>query len=494
MDKRPPRLPARPPAPTVLTAPSPVEADSAEELVTAEPDIPDLETSGHSGSQRRHLRLVDDIPGSNTDTSAAATSGQEDDAADGSTGRAWRQQRAASRAERVRQLWAFFEGANPYTNFWLVLGSSIALSVIGLTFVLSSTSVTGDGDPFTIVARQAMWAGIGVLGMIFMMYVPTRWMGGIGWAMMLLSGVLLSLVAFTPLGSDGGGSTNWLQIGPVRGQPSELAKLALVLWGAAVLAKKGRLVEQFTHWVVPFAAPGALAVLVLVLAGGDLGTSLIIITIVAALLFAAGVSLRYFIAAGALVVVAVGLLMWMTPYRMMRVYAWLGMNCDHSLDPCHQTEMGYYALASGGFWGVGLGQSRQKWDYIPEVHNDFIFTIIGEELGLLGTLTVLGLFAALSIGIFRVAFGTDDQFTRLVCIGIIAWLSGQAFINIGMVIGLLPVVGVPLPFISYGGSALTITLLAVGVVLNFARRQRLQARAPKRRRRRTAKRSTLAPR
>ncbi|MBO0595106.1 putative lipid II flippase FtsW [Nesterenkonia sp. E16_7] len=432
-----------------------------------------------SPEQRRsQLRAVEDSTAPAQPRPAQRASqerpAQEAEDSDGAAGRRWKAERTSSRQNRVQRFWSFLEIGNPYTTFWLVLGSTLALAVIGLTFVLSSTSVDPTGGAFTTVSRQATWAVIGLLGMFVMMILPTSWLRAIGWFLMLASMVMLALVAFTPLGHTSGGSTNWLRIGPVQGQPSEVAKLGLVMWGAAVLARKGPLLSQFAHWVTPFVAPGALAVLVLVLAGGDLGTSLIILLIVGTLLFAAGVAMRYFVIAASLAAVMVALLMLLTPYRMMRVWAWLGVNCDHPTDPCHQMQQGYYALASGGFWGVGLGQSRQKWDYIPEVHNDFIFTIIGEELGLLGTFTVLGLFAVLAVGMFRVAYNTEDQFTRLVCLGVVAWINGQAFINIGMVTGVLPVVGVPLPFISSGGSAMTVTLIAVGVVLNFARRQRQQ--------------------
>lgn len=463
MTQRPPRLPtSRRSDAAVLSPPS------AESPQDAEPTGP---------ISRDHLSLVQDDPA----------------VSDGSAGRAWRADRAARRTERVRRLWDFFEGGNPYTNYWLVLGATIALSAMGLTMVLSSTSVTADGQAFTTATRQAVWAVVGVIGMIAMTLVPTRWMGTIGWVLMFLSSALLVLVAFSPLGHTAGGSTNWIRIGPVQGQPSELAKLALVLWGAAVLARKGKLIRHFTHWMMPFVAPGALSVLVLVLAGGDLGTAVIIILLVGAMLFAAGVSMRYFLLAAVLAAGAVAALMWMTPYRMMRVYAWLGTNCDLPQEPCYQTEQGLYALASGGFWGVGLGQSRQKWAYIPEVENDFIFTIIGEELGLLGTLLVLGLFAVLVVGIFRIAAASSDRFVKLVCFGIVAWLVGQAFINVAMVTGVMPVVGVPLPFISYGGSALTCAMIAIGVVLNFARRQRIDAASPRRRRGTKRKRSKLAP-
>lgn len=474
MDKRTPRLPTSRHSSSVLSPPS---ADS--------PDETDEQPTGEIS--RGHLSLVEDCDEPQTSPSTD----------DGSAGRAWKAERAELRAERVKKFWQIFEGGNPYTNYWLVLGSTIALAAFGLTMVLSSTSVDSGGQAFTTVTRQAVWAGVGVVGMLFLTLIPTRWLTWIGWAAMIVAAVLLALVVFSPWGHTAGGSTNWLRIGPVQGQPSEVAKLALILWGAAVLARKGKLVTQFTHWMMPFVAPGALSVLVLILAGGDLGTAIIIILIVGAMLFAAGVSIRWFMLAGSLAVTAVVLLMWITPYRMMRVYAWLGINCDHPTQPCYQTDQGLYALASGGFWGVGLGQSRQKWDYIPEVHNDFIFTIVGEELGLLGTLTLLGLFAVLVVGIYRVAHGASGsaaqvRFVKLVCMGIIAWLAGQAFINIAMVTGLIPVVGVPLPFISYGGSALTVALLAIGVVLNFARRQRIEARGPKRGRRKP-KRSTLAP-
>lgn len=464
MAERPPRLPSSRSDSAVLTPPS---AASPDETSRAEPPPP------ASQPQRDHLSAAEP-------------------ASDGSVGRAWRAERARRRTERVRKIWEFFEGGNPYTNYWLVLGATLALAAMGLTMVLSSTSVGADGQAFTTATRQAVWAVIGVLGMITFTYVPTRWLGTIGWVLMIVSAVLLVLVAFSPLGHTAGGSTNWISIGPVRGQPSELAKLALVLWGAAVLARKGRLIRHFTHWMMPFVAPGALSVLVLVLAGGDLGTSVVIILLAGAMLFAAGVSMRYFVLAALLAAGAVGALMWMTPYRMMRVYAWLGTNCDLPQEPCYQTEQGLFALASGGFWGVGLGQSRQKWAYIPEVENDFIFTIIGEELGLLGTLLVLGLFAVLVVGIFRIAAASQERFVKLVCFGIVVWLVGQAFINIAMVTGVMPVVGVPLPFISYGGSALTCALIAVGVVLNFARRQRIEATLPKRGKRRKTKRSRLA--
>jgi cell division protein FtsW len=153
-----------------------------------------------------------------------------------------------------------------------------------------------------------------------------------------------------------------------------------------------------------------------------------------------------------------------------RISAWLGLNCDDGADLCLQSDNGLFAMASGGWFGVGIGQSRQKWNWIPEAHNDFIFAIIGEEFGLIGTLVVVLLFGILAVATIRVALRYTDPFVRILMGSILVWLIGQAFVNIGMVTGLLPVIGVPLPFISYGGSALTFTLAAVGVLLSFARK------------------------
>lgn len=211
------------------------------------------------------------------------------------------------------------------------------------------------------------------------------------------------------------------------------------------------------------------------MAGNDLGTALIVVCVLAAMLYVAGTNRILFVAAAGLAIIATLGLTLFASHRMVRVQAWLG-NCDHPTDPCFQPENGLYALASGGWWGVGLGQSRQKWSYVPEAQNDFIFTILGEELGLLGTLLVVLLFTALAAGMYRVAVGSDSVFVRITTFGILAWFVGQAFLNIAMVSGVLPVVGVPLPFISYGGSALTQSLIAVGIVLAFARDERKVAR------------------
>lgn len=363
----------------------------------------------------------------------------------------------------------------PHLDYVLILGSTLALTAIGLTMVFSTTAINafGDAEPSPGVFRaQAEWAAVGLLGMMLISRVRVQLLGVLGWVLMALSCVLLALMVITPLGVEAGGSTNWIRLGPITGQPSEVAKLALVLWGSAILARRATH-EKLLHWLVPVLMPGALLVLTLVWIGGDLGTSLIIISILGALLFSAGIAKRYLLITAGAALAAVVLLMWTTPYRMMRVSAWLRLNCEHPLNPCQQWEQGFTALTTGGFWGVGLGESRQR-SSLPEAEHDFIFSILGEELGLLGAAVVLGLFAALLLGILRVVAASQDRFTRLVGTGVAVWIAGQAFLNIGMVTGLLPVVGVPLPFISAGGSALTCVLLGVGVLLNFARRRHLE--------------------
>jgi cell division protein FtsW len=290
----------------------------------------------------------------------------------------------------------------------------------------------------------------------------------LGW---VLIGVALfaQALVFTPLGVSVNGNRNWIELGGQRLQPSEGMKLALVLWGAAVLCRKRALLQQSVHAVVPLLFPVGTLALALVLAGHDLGTSLILLLVLAALLFAAGAPARMFLAAGAAMAALVGALVVTSPNRMQRVASWLEGTCTDTLNTCFQSVHGKYALADGGWWGVGLGASREKWSWLPEAHNDFIFAIIGEELGLPGTLVVLALFLALGYACFRMVTRTDDLFVRLATAAAMAWLIGQMLVNVGAVIGMLPVIGVPLPLVSSGGSALIISLVVLGMLMSFAR-------------------------
>ncbi|MDO5634486.1 MAG: putative lipid II flippase FtsW [Micrococcus sp.] len=367
----------------------------------------------------------------------------------------------------------------------LIAGSALVLTVTGLVTVLSASSIEGVGsiaNPFSLFLRQAVWAVSGLALMVVLAMVPVRWLKRLALPAILLAIALLALVAFTPLGVSVGGNRNWIRIAGFQAQPSEAAKLALALWGGWVLGRKGRLVSQVSHAIVPVIFPVGVVILGLIMWGRDLGTALIILIILGAMLFVAGTHRMVFMVSAAIGVIGVVGLSLTAAHRLARVQAWTLIRRDNEVctrfdfDPCFQPDHGLYALASGGWWGLGPGQSRQKWSYIPEAENDFIFTILGEEMGLLGTTFVILLFAALAIGMYRVAAQTSSTFIRVTTWGIIAWFIGQAFLNIAMVSGLLPVVGVPLPFISYGGSALTLSLAAVGVVLAFARHERAVAR------------------
>ncbi|MEW1979851.1 putative lipid II flippase FtsW [Citricoccus sp. NPDC079358] len=378
-----------------------------------------------------------------------------------------------------RRAWGFLEGqGSSRTSYFLILGCAAALTVIGLVMVLSSSSVENIGEfsgSYDLFIRQTVFAVIGFAVLFVLSRLSSDRLRSLAWPAILLAVFLLALV-LTPLGHEVNGNQNWLKIGSFTAQPSEAAKLALALWAAAVLERKAKLVGQLKHSIVPVLFPVGAILLGLIMYGRDLGTAMVIMMIMAAVLFLAGTKLRYFLIAGGLGAVAAVVMALTSANRTVRIQAWLG-NCEFPTEPCYQPDHGMFALASGGWWGVGLGQSRQKWSYIPEAENDFIFTILGEELGLAGTLLVIGLFAGLAIGLFRVARRSDSLFVRICTGGILIWIIGQAFINIAMVTGLLPVIGVPLPFISYGGSALTFVLAGVGVVLAFAREQRHEEEA-----------------
>lgn len=362
------------------------------------------------------------------------------------------------------------EGGGRNSGYYMILGSALALTVIGLLMVLSSSSVSAiskDSSSYGLFIRQGIFAVIGVVGMLVLSKIPIRWYRRMAWPLLGIAIVSLALV-LTPLGVTVNGNRNWIQIGDTRAQPSEAAKLALAVWSAHVLATKGHLVKDWKHALIPVVMPGAAIILLFVLLGHDVGTLLVLVLIVAAVLFLAGAPKRIFVLGGiAGIAGAIGVFA-ISDTRMDRLDAWLQINCEGN-DACYQPLHGFYALASGGWWGVGLGQSRQKWNYLPESQTDYILAIIGEELGLVGTLVIVVLFAVLAAAMYRVAFQSHDTFVRITTGGIMAWLIGQAFINMGMVTGLLPVIGIPLPFISYGGSALVISLAAVGVILAFAR-------------------------
>ncbi|WP_250446264.1 putative lipid II flippase FtsW [Actinotalea sp. C106] len=356
------------------------------------------------------------------------------------------------------------------SSYYLLLGATVLLVVIGLVMVLSSSSVTslsGGNSPYAVFLNQAQFALIGLPLAWLASRLPVRFYQRVAWPALGVAVVLQSLV-FTGLGREQGGNRNWLYLpGGQTMQPSELAKLALAIWLALVLARKRALIHRWLHVLIP-GVLGAAAVLGLVLLGKDLGTAMIMMMLVAGALFVAGVPLRMFAVAGGLVALLVLQMVQDGSSRTRRIEAHFSAECDVT-NECYQTLRGLYGLASGGLTGVGLGESTEKWSYLPEAHNDFIFAIIGEELGLLGTVLVVALFGVLAVGMTRVIRRHTDPFVQIATGAIATWVLGQAIVNIAVVIGLLPVIGVPLPLVSAGGSALVTTMLAIGVVLSFAR-------------------------
>ena len=393
---------------------------------------------------------------------------------------------AAGRKVRgwYRGFWSALEGTGKSRNgstYYLILGSTLALTAIGIMMVLSASSVeaiAAGESPYTAALKQGLFAGIGLFGMFLLSRVNVVWLKRGAWFAIIVAFVLLVLVLL--VGRSALGNKNWIDVGPFTFQPSEAAKLALALWMATVLDRKAKLLSQAKHALVPVVLPGAAGVIGLILVGNDLGTAMIVMMITAAALFFAGVRLYLFGIAGAFIAVGTAVMAITSPNRMCRILSWSGQTCADGSDLNYQSTNGLYGLASGGWFGVGLGQSRQKYSWIPEAHNDFIFAIIGEELGLVGTLVVLVLFAILGTAIYRVVVAQKDMFHRVLAGTIMVWLLGQATINMAVVTGLAPVVGIPLPFISYGGSALLMSLCAIGVVLSLARAQMAPGLQPQR--------------
>lgn len=368
-------------------------------------------------------------------------------------------------AERLR---------SPLAPYYLIIVTTGLLVALGLVMVLSASAIRSyreSGSMYATFSNQAIFAGVGIVLAAVASRLPARIWRMLAWPGMGLAVALLGLVAFSGAGLAQGGNRNWIMIGGMNLQPSEFAKLALIVFGATVLANKRRVLGQLMQVLVPFLVPGVAAVVGLVLLGHDLGTALILLAIAGGMLFCAGVQARWFLLLGAIGAAGAGYLALDGAARMDRIDAWLGDLCTGTDMPavCDQKVHGLWALAGGGLWGVGLGESREKWSHLPEPHNDFIFAIIGEELGLPGTLSVLVLFMVLAYACYRIVATSPDYFVRIAAAGVMIWFIGQAVINIGSVTGMLPIIGVPLPFVSAGGSALISSLIGVGLLLAMAR-------------------------
>ncbi|WP_223690830.1 putative lipid II flippase FtsW [Leifsonia poae] len=356
-------------------------------------------------------------------------------------------------------------------NYFLLLGITLFMVVFGLVMVLSSSSVESHNDTDSFFSRfwsQGAYALIGLPLMFVVSRLPTRFWKKTIWVFLAAACFLQVLVLITPLGMEIGGNRNWLKVGSLTLQPSEAIKVALVVWLGVVLARKKDMLDRWKHVVVPV-VPIAGGAILLVVLGGDLGTTVIMAAIVLGALFFAGVRLRHLAVGSGMVAVLAILVALSSKSRIGRIAALFGGTSATNPDVNWQIDNGFYALASGGVWGVGLGNSHSKWSWLPAADTDFIFAIIGEELGLIGAVVVLILFVLLAIVFLRIIHASNDPFARVTTAAIMVWLIGQAFVNIAVVLGVIPVLGVPLPLISAGGTAMISSMVAIGIVLSFAR-------------------------
>ncbi|MFJ5223959.1 putative lipid II flippase FtsW [Streptomyces sp. NPDC088400] len=370
--------------------------------------------------------------------------------------------------ERLRRAWD-----RPLTAYYLILGSGLLITVLGLVMVYSASMIYALqlSLPSTYFFRKQFVAVIiGAVLLLIAARMPVKLHRALAYPLLVGAGFLMVLVQIPGIGRSVNGNQNWISLGgPFQLQPSEFGKLALILWGADLLARKQdkRLLTQWKHLLVPL-VPGAFILLGLIMLGGDMGTAIILTAILFGLLWLAGAPTRLF--AGVLgVALLLGFTLIKTSENRLSRFSCIGAIDLGPAGECWQAVHGIYALASGGWFGSGLGASVEKWGQLPEPHTDFIFAITGEELGLAGTLSVLALFAALGYAGIRVAGRTEDPFVRYAAGGVTTWITAQAVVNIGAVLGLLPIAGVPLPLFSYGGSALLPTMFAIGLLIAFAR-------------------------
>jgi cell division protein FtsW len=354
-------------------------------------------------------------------------------------------------------------------NTTLLLVVVAILVVIGLGATLSASSVVGieqSGDSLLFFKRQVVWVGLGSIVLLIAARFPYEWLRRL--AVPILVTAVAGLLAVLLVGVTTGGAKRWLVLGPITLQPSEYAKFAVVVFLAMIMAKKERLLSDFLHFVVPVAVSlGVVSALVML--QPDLGTTLIIGAAALAVLVASAAPLRYVLVTALAGAATALLLAYSSPYRWQRITSFLNPWADQ-LGSGFQVVQSYLALGTGGIFGVGLGASRARWSFLPNAHTDFIFAIIGEETGFAGGVVIFALFAVFGIVGLAIAFRAPDRFSQLLATGLVVWISAQALVNIGGVIGVLPVTGITLPFVSVGGSAMLTTMGTVGVLINIARR------------------------
>jgi cell division protein FtsW len=380
--------------------------------------------------------------------------------------------------------------ARPLASYYLLIASAGLLLVVGLAMVFSATSVeayVANGNAFTSIEKQAISACVGLLAFWICQRLPVRTyralarpglitafvlVGTLDVLALLAQAKVLSNPTFGPIRAD----ELWLYVGPIQVQPSELAKIALALWVADVLVRKGRRAGAWADLSRPLFPVAAL--LFLMVGYNDLGTMICLVALFVGMLWAAGVKLRVFVGMSVVALLGIVALIKLpgNSYRYDRLKAFLDPEL-HQLGDAYQVREGLFAIANGGWFGVGLGEGRLKWGWLPNGHNDFIFAVIAEELGVFGCLVVLALFGVLAYTGLRVARRVTNPYRRLVAAGVTALIASQATINIAGVVGLMPVTGLPLPLISDGGSALVVTLAMVGMVASFARAEPAAAQA-----------------
>ena len=374
----------------------------------------------------------------------------------------------------------------PLTSYYLVLGATMLLLGLGLVMVQSAASVadlSAGLSPYSDFKKQLLGAAVGLPLMWVAARCSPRLFRAFAYPLLAVAIVGLGLTLIHGVGVSQNGAARWIMIGGQQVQPSEIAKLALVVWGADLLARKDKLghLADWRHMLVPL-MPGTAVLCLLVMTGDDLGTTFILLIIFLALLWVIGTPGRVFCGMLILICIAVALMTVSSKYRMDRILGFLDPQGGPT-GPYMQSIQGKYALGSGGITGVGLGASREKWGWVPESTDDYIFAILGEELGLIGTLCVTFLYGLLAFAGLRIARRVTDLFSRLAATGITAWIVMQAAVNIGVVIGVLPPTGVPLPLVSAGLSSLLMTLVAIGMLMSFARhepgaQEALAARGP----------------
>jgi cell division protein FtsW len=363
--------------------------------------------------------------------------------------------------------------ARPSSSYKILLWSTLALSILGAVMVFSASSIyslENKGNSFSVIGRQLFFLILSIpLGYLASRQKLDRWKNLARFGF-LISAVVLMIVAIPGVGKSVNGNRNWISLGFVDIQPSEIVKMLMILWAAHMLATREHAGRHKTN-VLALITPGFVLVMGLIMLGRDLGTTAVFAAILAGLLWVSGVSGKIFGGVIATVFSLIALAIATAPYRAQRFLVVLDPFAPEDYknagwQPAHSL----LGLASGGVFGVGLGASRQKWGNLAEAHTDFIFSVIGEELGLFGTIIILLLFSALIFSIFRIALRAKDPMSKYACAGIGAWIAFQTILNIGSATSMIPVVGVTLPLVSYGGSSLVATYLALGFVLGAARR------------------------